>query len=56
MRRNEQKGHWRRRNDEERKEKRNCRIARRKDFLGGPVVKTWSFYCRGHGFDPWLGN
>ena len=22
----------------------------------GPVAKTLSFHCRGHGFDPWLGN
>ena len=26
------------------------------DFSGGPVVKTLCFHCRGHGFDPWLGN
>ena len=26
------------------------------DFPGGPVVKTLHFHCRGHGFDPWLGN
>ena len=26
------------------------------DFPGGPVVKTPQFHCRGHGFDPWLGN
>ena len=26
------------------------------DFPGGPVVKTLRFHCRGHGFDPWLGN
>ena len=24
--------------------------------LGGPVVKTPSFHCRGHRFDPWSGN
>ena len=24
--------------------------------LGGPVVKTPSFHCRGRGFDPWSGN
>ena len=24
------------------------------DFLGGPVVKTPRFHCRGHRFDPWL--
>ena len=27
-----------------------------RDFLGGPVVKTLGFHCRGHGFSPWLGN
>ena len=26
------------------------------DFPGGPVVKTPSFQCRGHRFDPRLGN
>ena len=26
------------------------------DFSGGPVVRTPSFHCRGHGFDPWSGN
>ena len=26
------------------------------DFLGGPVVKTLHSQCRGHRFDPWLGN
>ena len=26
------------------------------DFPGGPVVGTLCFHCRGHGFDPWLGN
>ena len=25
-------------------------------FPGGPVVRTTDFHCRGHGFDPWLGN
>ena len=28
----------------------------RRDFPGGPVVKTLSFQCRGHRFDPWSGN
>ena len=28
----------------------------RRDFPGGPVVKTLRFHCRGHRFDPWLGN
>ena len=23
---------------------------------GGPVVKTLSFHCRGHRFDPWFGK
>ena len=27
-----------------------------RDFPGGPVVKTPSFHCRGHRFDPWPGN
>ena len=27
-----------------------------RDFPGSPVVKTLSFQCRGHGFNPWLGN
>ena len=26
------------------------------EFPGGVVVKTWSFNCRGHKFNPWLGN
>ena len=26
------------------------------DFPDGPVVKTLSFHCRGHRFDPWFGN
>ena len=26
------------------------------DFLGGPQVKTLCFCCRGHEFNPWLGN
>ena len=26
------------------------------DFPGGPVVKTLCFHCKGHGFDPRLGN
>ena len=26
------------------------------DFLGGPVVKTLSLWCRGPGFNPWSGN
>ena len=29
---------------------------RGRDFPGGPVVKTLSFHCRGHGFNPCLGN
>ena len=27
-----------------------------RDFPCGPVVKTLCFHCRGHRFDPWLGN
>ena len=30
--------------------------SRRKDFPGGPVVKTLRSQCRRHGFDPWCGN
>ena len=26
------------------------------DFPGGPGVRTPCCHCRGHGFDPWLGN
>lgn len=26
------------------------------EFPGGPVVRTWLFHCRGHEFNPWLGN
>ena len=26
------------------------------DFPGSPVVKTLCSQCRGHGFNPWLGN
>ena len=25
---------------------------KKRNFPGGPVVKTLHFYCRGHGFDP----
>ena len=27
-----------------------------RDFPGGPVIKTPTFHCRGHRFDPWSGN
>ena len=27
-----------------------------RDFPRGPVVKSLSFLCKGHGFDPWSGN
>ena len=30
--------------------------GKQRDFPGGPVVKTLSFYCRGCRFDPCLGN
>ena len=26
------------------------------DFPGRPVIRTLSFHCRGHGFDPWSGK
>ena len=26
------------------------------DFPGGPVVRTLHFQCRGHIFNPWLGD
>ena len=26
------------------------------NFPGGPVARIMCFHCRGHGFDPWLGN
>ena len=31
-------------------------ISRVGDIPGGPAIKTLCFHCRGHGFDPWLGN
>ena len=31
----------------------NCK---RGDFPASPVVRTLRFHCRGHGFNPWLGN
>ena len=31
---------------------RNCH----RDLPGGLAIKTLSFHCRGHEFDPWLGN
>ena len=27
-----------------------------RDFLGGSVVKTLRFHCRGYGFHPWSGE
>ena len=27
-----------------------------RDFPSGPVVKKLPCNCRGHGFNPWLGN
>ena len=27
-----------------------------RDFPGAPGVKALCFHCRGHGFNPWLGN
>ena len=29
---------------------------KRGDFPASPVVRTLRFHCRGHGFNPWLGN
>ena len=26
------------------------------DLPGSPAARTSSFHCKGHGFDPWLGN
>ena len=26
------------------------------ELSGGPVVRILHFHCRGHGFNPWLGN
>ena len=26
------------------------------EFSGGPVIRTLTFYCREHRFNPWLGN
>ena len=37
--------------------KRNWRKAEETgDFIGGPVLKTRPFHCRGRGFNPWSGN
>ena len=30
--------------------------AIKRDFPGGPLVKTLHFHCGRQGFDPWLGN
>ena len=30
--------------------------VKRRDFPGGPVVKTPHFHCRGRVFEPWSGN
>ena len=27
-----------------------------REFLGSPMVRTWNFHCREHGFDPWSGE
>ena len=35
--------------------KASLRTAKR-EFPGGPVVRTLHFQCREHGFSPWLGN
>ena len=33
----------------------NLIVKRKRDFPGGPLVKTLSFHCRRHGFNPWAG-
>ena len=33
-----------------------CTEELHRDFPGGPVVKTLSFHCKGHGFHPRPGN
>ena len=33
-----------------------CTKELHREFPGGPVVKTLSFHCKGHGFHPWPGN
>ena len=30
--------------------------VRKRDFPGGPLVKTLHFHCGRQGFEPWLGN
>ena len=32
------------------------KMRQERDIPGGPVVKTPCSQCRGHGFNPWLGN
>ena len=32
------------------------RDQEKKDFPGGPVIKTLCFQYKGHGFEPWSGN
>ena len=32
------------------------KFACSRDFSGSPMVKTPSFQCRRHRFDPWSGN
>ena len=32
------------------------RSIHKREFHGGPVVKTLHSHCRGPGFDPWLEN
>ena len=31
-------------------------LQQQRDFPGGPVMKTLSFHCRAHEFNPWSGN
>ena len=36
--------------------KRNTKAPLIWEFPGGPIVRTLSFHCREHKFDPWSGN
>ena len=37
-------------------QKQRPRAAKKTCFPGSPVVKTWSFQCKGCGFNPWSRN
>ena len=34
----------------------SLQIRRRGNFLGGPLITSWSFHLKGPGFSPWSGN